>query len=103
VQRSGSCEHDAEVGTTVIVPPFANARNGVAHCEENRARRLDWYGKREEIPGASGAFEAPLSLRDGRPAVGGEARENAFLEGDIVDAYDAAEERWTRGEEGEGL
>jgi hypothetical protein len=70
-------------------------------------RRLDWDGKREEIPGTCRfrreAYEAPLSLGDGRPAVGGEARGNAFLEGDIVDAYDAAEERGTRGEEGEGL
>jgi hypothetical protein len=103
----GSREHDAEVGTTVIVPPFANAGNSVAHCEVNFAWRLDRGGKRKEIPGAgsfrSGAYEACLSLGDGRPAVGGEAHGNALLEGDIAHAYDAAEERELRGEEGEGL
>jgi hypothetical protein len=105
--RLRDSEHDAEVRTTIIVPPLADAGHDITHREEKCARRVDWNGKREEIPGArgfgSGAYIACLSLRYSCPAVGSEARGNAFIEGDIAHTYDAAEERGPRVEEGEGL
>jgi len=103
-------EHEAEVRTAVIIPPLACAWYCVADREEKRraGSRFERDGEGEEVPGRvergrRRADVARLGIRDGRPVVGGEARRDGFLEGDVAHAYGAAEERGSRGEEGEGL
>ncbi len=103
--------HGAEVRSAIVVPPVAGAGHGVAHREEERAPwartgHLEWDGECENVPvgvACRGADVARVRLRDSRPSVSGEARDDGLLECDVAYVYDATQQGGPRRVEGNGF